>query len=97
MKGRSALRRGPTPATAEKREVGEKGNVSQRRGGGGKAECNRLEEANSPPGCELGVQRASAGYLGTRGKGQPGWRSAEEGGQRQGLLQVRPREGDGQT
>lgn len=35
-KGGSALRRGPTPATAErKREVGEKGNVSRERGGGG--------------------------------------------------------------
>lgn len=100
MKGRSALRRGPTPATAErKREVGGGGRKEMSLGEGevgGKAEGNRLEEARFPPGCEPGCRERAPVTLGHGGvKGQPVCR--EEGGQRQGPLQVLPGEGDGQT
>lgn len=44
-------------------------------GVGGKAKCNRLKEARSPPGCKRAP--VTLGHSGGE-RGQPGWRSAEE-------------------
>lgn len=89
------------------------GHCREKTGGGGEKKClsgkgggwqGRVQPAGGsqvdPSRMRARVQRASAGYLGTPVGGKGATRiqvCREEGGQRQGLLQVRPRERDGQT
>lgn len=80
---------------------GEKKCLSGKGGGAaGPSATGWRKPGRPPPGCEPECRERAPVTLGHRrgGKGAPRMEVCrEEGGQRQGLLQVRPRERDGQT